>query len=249
MESVGILRVLWRRRALAALGFLLALAAGVLGLYRVSLAPPELQSRTAVSSSATQRLLVDTSNSLVADARPKGVDSILTRMLLVGNLIASDRARATLGREASLRPAEIGTIGPAAQAPGVPTPLAEGAIEVARPKEPYVVAVKVEDPSLPILSVFVTTPDPRSAKELAGAATIALAAAARRSPFAGDAARVERVGKPTIGSRASGFGKAKAIAVVLVLFIVWCAAIVILDSLLRHAPLPSAWTGGDGARA
>jgi len=238
MESVGILRALWRRRLLVSLGALLALAMAVFAVYRVSPASLSLQARTASSGYALERVLIDTPTSLAADADAKGADSIANRAALLGALLASDEARATMADKLGLRPSQIAVIGAADALPQVPTPLATKAIEVAKPHEPYSVVVDA-DPSLPILSIYAAAPDARKAEGLADQAIAALhPLAAATLPAAGDV-KIERLGRVEAGTKTVSPSKAKALAVGLMVFLIWCIAIIVLDSLLlRRAALP-----------
>ena len=55
MEAITILRELWRLRYLVFLGAMLALAIGLMTAYRISLAPPKLESRQYHVGRARQR--------------------------------------------------------------------------------------------------------------------------------------------------------------------------------------------------
>jgi hypothetical protein len=248
MESIGILRVLWRRRIAVGLGALLALLIGVLTSSAVSLSPPGLQSRTTVSGFAQEHVLVNTPTSLLADARAKGAASIETRAVLLSDLLASNEARTRMARGAGLRPAEIGVVGLGTAAPDVVTPLAEQAIQATQPHTPYLVTVS-EGPSLPILSVLATAPEEKAAARLAGAATATLASLAREAPTAGGDLKVERLGEEQTGSKVVGARKSKAAIAALLVFILWCTAVVVLDGFLRRRRSPSPRTAGQGARA
>ncbi len=247
MESVGILRVLWRRRALVALGCLLALAVGILALYRVSLAPPGLERRAVPAGTATQRVLVDTPKSLIAAARPEGVTSIVTRAAVLGNLLASDEARAAMARETGLAPEEIDVTGPGTEAAAVPTPLAEAAIETARPQQPYAITVSQPDSSLPILTVYVTAPSPGEGRELAGAASAALSSAVGRGPVGGENLRVQPVGRIQVASRMVGPGTSKAAIAAILLFVLWCVLVLLLDAIQARPVEPGRRRVASGA--
>lgn len=247
MEYVGLLRVLWRRRALMAVGVLLALCLGLFGMYRVSVSPPGLQSRTIASGRALQRMLVDTPDSLVVDARAKGAESIGSTAELLGDLMSGDRAVATMARMAGVGPAEIGVVGPGTAVPGVPTPLAVQASEVARPHQPYVVSVGVE-PGLPILSILAMAPNGRGAEGLARAASLTLAAVAREAPVAEGRLRIEKIGGVAVGSSTSG-GRKKAAIAAATFLLFYCIGVIALDGLLRRRHSPAGWAAESGARA
>lgn len=245
MESVGILRALWRRRALVALGALLAILVGVSALYRISLSSMP-QKRETLSAFSVERLLVDTPNSLVADAQAPGAASIVIRAILLGDLLSSPEARATIAREAGLSPAEIDVIGPSTTVPEVATPLAEKAIEVTRPGRPYIVTVGQES-NLPILSVRATAPSPEEAAKLTRATTATLDALGGEGQATGGDVAIEPIAKAQTGAIATSPGKTKAVGLAMVVFFLWCVAIVVFDRFLRRArrssaPLPELGT-------
>ncbi len=240
MESLGIIRVLGRHRIALLLGGLLALFVGIGALYQISLAPPALKSRATSSAHALERVLVNTPTSLIADARARGATSIVVATTLLGDLLASDEARAEMAREAGLRSAEIGVISPARAAPVVVTPLTEQVLPLTKPSQPYLVSVSAA-PGLPILSIQANTPDVRSAARLARAATATLSTVARDSPVVGGSVRIERVGKAAIGSTSLGTGKAKALILALLVFALWCTAVIVFDGIGRRRRAASAW--------
>jgi hypothetical protein len=244
MESVGILRVLWRRRVAVALGCLLAAVVGALAMDRASPAPSFFQG-SAPSSYALQRVLVDTPQSLVVDARPKGAASIGPRAVLLGALLASDEAKAAIARDVGLRPSAIAVVGPGAAAPQVVTPLAEQATEVAHPREPYVVTVS-EDPNLPILSILATAPGPRQARTLAEAGADALGSLARQAPIAGGEMAIKPLGHPEVGAMTAGAANLKAAAAAIAILVLWCCAVVVFDGFARNY-LPFARVGSISA--
>ena len=75
MEAITILRELWRLRYLVFLGAILAVAIALMTAYRVSLAPPKLESRQYHVGVASARMLIDTPDSQVVDLNPKGADA------------------------------------------------------------------------------------------------------------------------------------------------------------------------------
>jgi hypothetical protein len=248
MEFVGIARVLWRRRIAVGVGVLAALAAAVLATYQVSVLPPDLRANQAPSRSALARVLIDTPDSLVAGVRAKGSGSIVTRASLLGGLLASDHASRIIAAKMGLRPAALAVSGPDAAAPVVATPLAEQAVGVTQPLQPYVVSVEV-DPTMPIVSFSATAPDPRGAVKLANAATTALFSVARTATAGAGEVRIERLGKPQIGTESVGPAEVKAIAGAIAFLVFWCSTVVVLDGFIRRRRRFSTWANGHRARA
>lgn len=226
MGLVGLFRVLWRRRILVAVGALLAIAAAVVGVQRGAGAAPTASSLT--------KVLIDTPQSLVADAQAHGAGTIYTRARLVGGLIVDDEAKAEIARRAGLQPSELAILGPGAAAPPtIVTPLAEQAITVAKPTQPYLVSVEVA-PDLPILSIDANAPDRDRAVKLGKAAVDTLSTVAQAAPGGGGSVAIEQLGKPLIATKAAASGKAKALGGALVLFILCCLGCVLFDSVMQR---------------
>lgn len=233
MESGGILQVLWRRRIALAIGLLLTLAVGIHGLYQVSPLPPALHSRTISSGYALQHVLIDTPTSLVADARARGADSIAIKAAVLAGLATSEPAREEIARAIGRRPDEVAVVSQSAMAPQTPTPLSEQAVEVTRPKAPYIVTFG-ESPTLPVLSIWATAPDAGAAAKLAAAATATLAPAVRRDLVSGGGVRIEPQGPAQTGTRNIAPKPAASLLKALILLIAWCTAIFLLDGSRRR---------------
>lgn len=226
MGLAGLLRALWRRRIAVGLGALLTIAVAVAGVHRAA--------GGAVVASSSVRVLVDTSRSLVVDAKARGSATIDSRARLLGGLMAEDSAKLEIARRAGLRPAELAIAGPGAGAPpGIVTPLAEQAIAAALPVAPYLVSVEV-DPSLPILSITATAPSRGQATRLGRVASGALTSVARRAPGGSHGMTIEPLGRPLVTVRAMGGGRAKALGGALAFFVLWCLGCVLLDGALRR---------------
>jgi hypothetical protein len=229
MGLVGLLRVLWRRRIVIAIGALLAIAAAVVGIQRGAGAAPTASSLT--------KVLIDTPNSLVADAQARGAGTIYIRARLLANLIVDDEAKAAVAQRAGLRPSELAIVGPGAAAPpAVITPIAEQAIMVARPTQPYLVSVEVA-PDLPIISIDANAPDRDQAVKLGGAAVDTLSSVAQGAPGVGGSVAIEQLGRPLITIKAAPSGKTKAVGGALALFVFWCLACVLFDSVVQRRDL------------
>jgi len=225
MGLVGLLRVLWRRRIAVAVGALLAVAVAVAGIQRGA-APAR--------TSSLSKVLIDTPKSLVADAQAQGAGTIHTRAQLMGRLIADDNAKAAIARKAGLRPDQLAILGSGTAAPpDVVTPLAEQALTVAKPIQPYLVAVEVE-PSLSIVTIDANAPNREQAVRLDLAAVATLSSVARRAPGGGSSVAVERLGKPLIVTKAAGGGGMKAVGGALAFLGLWCLGCVLFDRALRR---------------
>jgi hypothetical protein len=240
MDLLATFVVLRRRWVLVCFGALASVALGVFAGYRVSIAPPQLGSRATESGAATVKVLVDTRRPLLAAARTLGDDTIVSRAALLGSLLAQDDFRLRIASAAGVKPSELAIYNPSLGAP-IATPLSRSAVEISRPVAPDLLTVSAEDARVPIVSITAETQDPAAAEPLANAATAALGSLARGA-VAGDGPplRLERLGPVATESVAARSGALKAIAVAVVLFALWCTAVVVLDRIGRRPRTPSA---------
>lgn len=225
---VGLLHVLWRRRIAVAIGVLLTVGVVALALGRGS---------GAASATSMNRVLIDTPSSLVADARARGATTIYTRARLIANLIATDEARTSIAARAGVDRAELAVAAPGSGAPPeVITPLAEQAIEVARPRAPYLVSVEVA-PELPILSIAASAPTRAEAEKLGEATIAALPGIARAAPGGGSAVAIEPQGEPEVTLQPAPQGRAKLLIGAVLLLLAWCIGCVLFDGAARRRRL------------
>jgi hypothetical protein len=173
MESITILRELWRLRYLVVLGGLLAIAIGLMTAYRVSLAPPKLESRQYDVGVASARMLIDTPDSQVVDLNPKGAASLGTRASLLANLMASGPVKAIIARDAGVPANRLVAVAPPATGATVPTPLSQTAAQNANVAGAYLLTLQADE-TLPIISIEAQAPDANQAARLANAATTGL---------------------------------------------------------------------------
>lgn len=219
MELVSILRPLWERRRLVALGVLVAIAAGLLASKQASPAT--------VSWDASGRVLVDTPDSQLVRPAPKAGETVAMRASLLADLAASDKVTAIIAREAGIPVDQLAVIGPAAEdLTPVPTPLVTQAAAVAQPVgAPYVVRVS-SDIELPIIMVQANAPDPRHASLLVDA--VARGLQSLLAPQDGsDGFTVELLAKPEPEPLAGASRQLMyAAAGTLMTFGLWCTAII-----------------------
>src|SRR4051812_2568501 len=106
MDTVTILRRLWRFRLFVALAALVAIGMGCLVVYRYS-PPLKLESRKYEVGVATARILVDTPASQVVDVAPKGSDVLGGRATLLANLMVDGEIKTAIAKKAGLAPAKL----------------------------------------------------------------------------------------------------------------------------------------------
>lgn len=169
MEFVAILRILWDRRIIVGLGVLVAVAAGVLAGHKV-------RDRAAVGSGqATVRMVLDTGDSQLVEAAPKGADSLPRRAALLADALSTGAGAAGVARAAGVPRDMVAVLGPAAmKAPALETPLVSRvSAVVASQGPPYVVDVKADELT-PIITIEAHAPDVSRATRLTNAAAARL---------------------------------------------------------------------------
>jgi hypothetical protein len=231
METVTILRGLWRRRLFVVGVFLLATLAGITVAYHISF-PPSLQSRTYQVGIATSRIFIDTPSSQVVEVAPKGGDTLGTRAGLMASLMVDGTIKAAIARRAGLTPREFDAISDssAESSPAVASPQARS--RVLRTK----VVTNTVGEELPIIQIEAQAGDAAAAAKLAAAAVTGLRdylnskAALQRVP---DAKRlqVNGLGAPQARDVIRGPRRLFALIAAIAVFAAGCAAIVGVSSL------------------
>ena len=103
MDTVTILRDLWRLRVFVAGMCVLAL----LGAAAVALKLPSLESRRYEVGVATAQILVDTPSSQVVNVAPKGADTTAGRADLLATLMVNGGIKTTIAQLAGIQPNQI----------------------------------------------------------------------------------------------------------------------------------------------
>ena len=232
MEIVGILRVLGRHRVLVALGAVPAVLIALNLVFQVSLTPPGLASRATASGSATARVFLAGRDEPSADLGTQVTDSLGARSVLLADLLATDSTRTSIARAA--RVPAVAVMSPATGQPPLQLPLGLDATKAALlATEPYSLAVTA-DGQIPIITMRATGPDSAAAARVVDAASAMLSQLAGGKPGQQGPVLINRLGpavqRPVITS------PRKAIGVVagLLVFTLWCMAIVLGAGLARR---------------
>ena len=240
MESIVILRELWRLRLLVILAALLAIFSAVLVSYRVSLPSLKLESRQYHVGIASARTLIDTPASQVVDLNPKGADTLNARASLLANLMVSTPVKSIIARDAGVPPDRLVAIAPTAPGSGgptVPTTLSQKAAEASKTPGAYLLTLQ-SDETLPIISVDAQAPTAAAAARLANAATTGLrdylrsVAGAQNLP-AGRQIVVSGLGGAQAADQVRGPRKLFAIAAFVFVFGFACFAIIMISGIAR----------------
>lgn len=164
MDSVTILRDLWRHR-LAVVGvLLLALLASTLVLYKFS-PPLQLESRKYPVGVATTSVLIDTPSSQVAEIAPEGTDQLGVRAVLLARLMVDGVVKAEIAKAAGLDPDELFAISTADSGEPVSAAAPRGA-----PMLTTEVVLQNNGTQLPIIQIEAQAVDAASAAKVADAA-------------------------------------------------------------------------------
>lgn len=245
MELVAIARVLASHRAAVPLGAVAAVLAGLLAAGAISVFPPGLGTGGAAQTTALSRVQLDTPRPLVADARVKGAETIAARTRLFTFLMSTESfatgvaARAGLDRDAFA----IAIAG--SDAPLEPTPLAGEAALATAPQADSIVTVAA-DPQVPVISITAAAADGPAASLLATATTAELVSLVDDQAPSGGVRHVlaNPIGAPVVEAQAQGTRSRAGLAAAVVVFVLWCSAIVV-------AAAGNRWRrqNGDGSEA
>jgi hypothetical protein len=233
MDTVTILRELWRVRHVVVIIAVLASLAGTAVIFKISF-PPKLESRRYEVGVATARILVDTPSSQVVEVAPKGSDTLGVRANLLASLMVDGVIRSTIAKSAGLQPNQLIGVTDAVtdQTPTQPTPGRRAFV-----LKTQVLANSSGD-QLPIIEIDAQAPDRAQAARLAGAAVSGLRdylnskAALQRIPDA-DRLQVIGLGAPQAADEAKGASGVLALVVAILLFLLGCGGVLAMNALRR----------------
>jgi hypothetical protein len=229
VQSVTILRLLWRRRLAVALVAVIAVLSGWALTYRMSL-PPERRSYTV--GVATASILVDTPKSQVVEVSPKGSDGLGARAMVLANLMVDGEIKAAIARRTGLPQQRLISASPASDTSN-PTPLT--ALDYGYTTS---VATTSELTTLPIIRVRAQAPTVERAIQLANDVVAGLgdyldSKAADETVSDARRLRVRPLGTPQGQVSTRGPSSIMGILVGIVVFIAGCAIIVAITALVR----------------
>jgi hypothetical protein len=222
MDTVTILRDLWRHRFLVVAVYLVALLVGISVIYKI----PSFESRNYQVGVATARILVDTPSSQVVEVAPKGSDTLGVRANLLASLMVDGVVKSAIASRAGLQPNQLLGVTDAATEPG-PVSKAPG-------PRAFVLTTKVltnnSGDQLPIIELDAQAPDRAAAARLASAAVAGLRdyldsrAALQQVPDA-DRLQVTGLGAPQATAQVRGPAKVLAVVAVIFVFALGCGLI------------------------
>jgi hypothetical protein len=231
MEIVSILRALRRHWLLVAAGAGLAGLVAIVLTFHATVLPPKLGSRQQTSAYATARVFIAARTQPAFDLESQLTDTLGTRAALLADLLSTDAGRAKIARAAGLDPGQVGVVTPAMKPPVLALALPVSASEAASTaSEPYVLTVNA-DGTIPIISLGARGPDAIRAGRVVNAAAASIGdLIATRSSGRPDIV-VERLGPAVTRTVVNGPRKAIAAAAAVVIFSLWCFALVVVSGL------------------
>jgi hypothetical protein len=237
LNSVIFLKELWRRRLLVLLAFLFSAAVSVLIVYHVSPSPPFLEERNQIEAEGSIQVLVDSSNSPIANARFE-LGGLTARAGVFARLMSGGDVIRQVSKETGIPVKKIDVAGPMplpGEAPGV----SEGPAR----KNPYKIEV-TQQSELPILTVSTRAPTLEEARALAAAAPRAMSQQieaiqdAQETPE-GKRVVLRRLGPPQTGVVDNSAGKKIAVGAFVFLMAIFLTLIVGMPRFVR------AWKAAD----
>jgi ABC-type Na+ efflux pump permease subunit len=230
VETVTILRELWRLRIAVALTALIAIAVGWAVAFEFTL-PPKGKAYTVGVANA--RILVDTPDSQVVEVSPAGSETLGSRANVLANLMVDGELKAAIAQRAGLAPNKLVAGADSSGGPEAVAPLTQRSYALTTG-----VVVNTEQAELPIIKVQAQAPDTRRAIQLANAAVAGLSdyledKAATEKVAAGKRLRVSGLGSAQGHAAARGPSRFMALVVTMFLFAVGCVALLGVAALIR----------------
>lgn len=240
MQTVRILRELWRHRIVVVAMAALALCGAFTVAYKVVAyspsSPAKLESRRYEIGVATTRILVDTPNSQVVEVSPKGSETLNLRASLLASLMVEGEVKAAIARRAGLQPKRFLAVTDSANEP--PPPEAQDAASDPRASVLTTSVPVTEGNQLPIIEIEAQAPDAPRAARLANAAVSGLRdyldsqAALEKVPDA-RRLRVTGLGAAQAQTAVRGPRLLKTFVAAILLFAAGCALILALAAFVR----------------
>jgi hypothetical protein len=240
MESALLLRALWSRRRLVAVGLLIAFVAALVRVEHVSLIPPSVKSRSLSYATARTQVIVDGPNSALANLTTD-INPLVVRAGVYSRLLTSPAALQVIGREARVDPRLIYAQGPfevnqprAAQEPTAN----ERSSQVVGEKDAYRLQFDSTD-TLPIITIYAQAPTPDGANRLASGAARGLGTyirvlQAQRQVPAAQRVAIRQLGQPDARTVNDGVGLRMGLLIFVLVFLGWCAGILIVSRLVQN---------------
>ena len=241
MDSVKILRALWRLRAFVAVVALVAVVTGWMLAYRVS-AP--LERRTYSVGIANASILIDTPKSQVVEVAPKGSDTLGARANVLANLMVDGEIKNAIAGRVDVKPKRLKAWVESPDNPGPPLTRTSLSYKTG-------VALTSDMAQLPIVKVETQAPTVSQAIRLANAAVEGLSDHLNSKAAVETIADTRRLRVSPLGTAqgheaARGPGRMMAIGAMMFVFVAGCALLLLVAALIRGWRIAAASEIGDG---
>jgi capsular polysaccharide biosynthesis protein len=229
VDSVTILRTLWRSRVLVAVVAVVAvLASCALAFDPV---PPKTKGYTV--GIATARILIDTPRSQVVEVEPKGSETLGSRASVLANLMIDGQLEADIAKRAGLNPKKLIAVTQAAGGPETAPTLSRDSFSLTTG-----VLMNSDLAQLPIIKIETQAPTPQQAAKLANASVEALSdyldqKAATENIADARRLRVSGLGPAEVREAQRGPGMMMGLGIAIIVFVAGCTGILMLTALKR----------------
>jgi hypothetical protein len=230
LQSVTILRTLWRRRLAVGGVLVVSVTIGWLLAFQPSF-PPKARSYSV--GTATASVLVDTPKSQVVEVAPQGSDTLGSRANVLANLMIDGEIKTAIAQHVGLRPNRIVATTLSGGVTDPPPPLTARSYAMSTS-----VAMTSDMVELPIIRVQTQAPNVGDAIKLANAAVAGLseyldAKAVNETVADRRRLRVRPLGTAQGQVAVKGPRPVTGIGIGLVLFLAGCGTILALSALIR----------------
>jgi hypothetical protein len=250
MELVGMIRELWRRKAILAGVMAVAVVIALLTSYKL----PSFQKRSVSFGAASSQILVDSPQStLVAGAQDGTLTTLYTRAQIFAQYLSSPEAQVRMSRASGIPARQITASGPfsqdATRSNFDPQQTAQRANSILDENAPNRLVFAAQQ-DVPIITVSVQAHTAAEAVKLANASFVALKGyvaqlnltqkgGPRRDPATGlplpaSGVTVRSLGAPEAGAIGAGNNAVMMFFVFLAVTLVGCAAILVAPAVRRH---------------
>jgi hypothetical protein len=236
VELIPVLQLLWERRMAVAVGLVVAVAAALL-------ADPASDAKRGAPApgTGTVRVVLDTADSQLIKAAPRGADTLPMRAGLLANALAGNPGRAMIARRSGVSPADLVVVIPAAtKDPTSETPLVRRIAKVTSAVyAPDVLEVSADDIT-PIITIRAKAPDDERVRRLTEAAVASLRSllvaddGSNSQGFVLNTVAPVRTEAPAVTSHAAMV----MIGIALAVFIVWVLAVLVVTAAWRRLDGP-----------
>jgi hypothetical protein len=231
MDFALVIRELWQRKAIVAVGVLVAAVAAVLSVYRFD--GLTLKARQMQHSGASTQILVDTPSSVLGSTS-ESLDPLDARAIVYANFMASPAVLEVIASQVGLHGNQLYAAGPVdtlqPRTVQEPTELKRN-VQITGESAPYRLNFN-SDPNLPTIGVFAQAPTTAEAVALANASVVGLKRYVTGLEKTDNVPASQRVvirqlGQASGGVTDAGISKSLAAIVFFAALVLWCIVVLV----------------------